>query len=74
MTTPRSRPDALPRIADVAIACMFVCIAGLGLLAFLPHSAPAAKHDAAVGQLFRAPKIGLRAAELRQRTPSEARR
>ena len=72
MTTPRSRPDALSCIADVAIACMFVCIAGLGLLAFLPHSAPAAKHDAVVGQLFRAPKIGLRAAELRQRTPSEA--
>lgn len=62
------------RSADIAIAGMFACIAGLGLLALLPRPAPASKHGADVGQLFRAPKIGLRAEALKQRLPEEARR
>ena len=69
---PRRSPRSLSdRSADIAIAGMFACIAGLGLLAFLPRPAPASKHGADVGQLFRAPKIGLRAEALKQRLTGE---
>ena len=71
---PKPRRALLERSADIAILGMFLFLAALGLLLFLPRSAPVLRRHAAVEQLFVSPKIALRAETLGRAPVDEARR
>ncbi len=61
----RTWSDALLSLTTtLAFAGLFASIGVLGLLVFLPRSAPAVQRHAAVEQLFVGPKIHLRAEAL----------